>query len=102
MLFYAAYQTPNGEHKQGIYQADSFMSDTFSPDIKVNYASNLKPKTKDDARQMAIDIYAADRDTVDNGGEGLRYGEWAVIGDALERIARRFGLVREFRNEGII
>lgn len=102
MLFYAAYQTPDGEHRQGIYQANDFIFDTFSPDIKVNYVSNLKPKTKDDARQMAIDIYAADRNTADNGGEGLSYGEWAVIGDALERIARRFGLVREFRNEGII
>ena len=102
MMYYAAMTTPNRERKQGIYTPVEYIAATFNPDTTINYITKLTPQTKDEARQMAIDIYEADRETVDNGGEGLSYGELAIIGEALTRAARRFGLIREFKENGII
>lgn len=102
MLYYAAMTTPTGERIQGIYSAVELAAATWNPDTAINYITKLTAKSKAEARDLAIDIYNAERDTVDNGGEGLSYMEWGVIGDALERLARRFGLITEFKENGII
>lgn len=101
-MYYAAITTAHGERAQGIYSPEEYTRDTFSPDSITHYITDLKPHTKAAARQMAVDIMDADRETVNSGGECLSYGEYAIITDALEKAARRFGLVREFRENGII
>lgn len=102
MFLYASFTGLDKKRKQGIYSGDEYIRLTFYPVSEVHYITGLKPKSKEEAREMAINILTSDRETVANGGECMSYGEWAIIGDALERAARRFGLVREFRSEGII
>ena len=51
---------------------------------------------KEAARQKAIDWQRWQAD------ENLSYGELAYFMEYFERIARRFGLVREFRENAII
>lgn len=100
--YYAAITTGNGERKQGIYSPGEYFAETFSPNSIIHYVTDLKPHNKQEARQMAIDILDADRETVNTGGECLSYGEYIIIESALERAAQRYGLIREFRENGIL
>lgn len=102
MIYYAAITTAHGERAQGIYSPEEYTRATFSQDTDTHYITDLKPRTKAAARQMAMDIMDADRETVNSGGNCLSWFEWSIIGAALEKAARRFGLVREFRENGII
>lgn len=56
----------------------------------------IEPKTKDEARQEAIDwqLEAASKDT--------SYGELLQAAAYFERIGRKFGLLTEFRENGIL
>ena len=102
MIYYAAITTAHGERAQGIYSPEEYHRATFSPDSITHYITDLKPHSKQEAREMAIAILDADWETVNSGGECLSYGEYAIITAELEKAARRFGLVREFRENGII
>lgn len=51
---------------------------------------------QEQARQLAID-WQTDIDNHDNS-----YGELAAYQDMFSRLARRWGLIREFRENGII
>lgn len=103
MNIYAAYVTPDGEHKQRIFPSyDEYYAETFSPDSKVYYATDLRPKSKEEARDIVKKLSEADMYTVDNNGEELSYGELETIYEATEGIAKRFGLIREFRDNGIL
>lgn len=102
MIYYAAITTGDGERTQGIYSPEEYFRATFGPDSATHYITDLKPHSKQEAREMAINILDADRETVNSGGECLSWLEWSIIGAALEKAARRFGLLREFRENGII
>lgn len=100
-MVYAAFSNGN-ERKQGIYSYEELFSETFSPESVIFFVTNFVVHTKEEARGLAMEIMDFDRETVDAGGEELSWNEWNIIGSKLERIARRFGLVREFRENGII
>lgn len=103
MYYYAALRdTDNGKRFQGVYTPNEYHTATFSPETETVYITGFKVKSKDEARQLAIDLRNADCDTVNDGGEMLSYNEISIIYNNLERIAKQFGLVREFKNEGII
>jgi hypothetical protein len=55
-----------------------------------------KPRTKEEARQIGIDyqLWASE--------QNLSYGEIAYYGDKLYKMAKRFGLIREFRENGLL
>lgn len=57
---------------------------------------NEYQKRKEAARQEAIDWQA------DFGNHNYSYGELAFYSDYFEKKAKRYGLLREFRMEGII
>lgn len=57
---------------------------------------NEYQKRKEAARQEAIDWQA------DFGNHNYSYGELAFYSDYFEKKAKRYGLLREFRTEGII
>lgn len=57
---------------------------------------NEYQKRKEAARQGAIDWQA------DFGNHNYSYGELAFYFDYFEKKAKRYGLLREFRTEGII
>ncbi len=99
---YASVTTCHGDRLQGIYTWDEFHDITFSPDTTVNYMTDFKAKTKEEARDIAISVLDSDRATVDANGECLSYGEYSIIGENLRRLAKRFGLVREFKENAII
>jgi hypothetical protein len=60
----------------------------------------LKPKeqvkTKEEAREIAIDwqIWQSEQD--------LSYGEMAEFADYFKQVGKKFGLLREFKENGII
>lgn len=77
-----------------------FISDTFSPDIEYNILPfKLSGKTyaerKNAARNLAIDYQYTDCG-------GLSYGELSAISAYFENVARRYGLIQEYRENGII
>lgn len=57
---------------------------------------NEYQKRKEAARNEAIDWQA------DFGNHNYSYGELAFYSDYFEKKAKRYGLLREFRTEGII
>lgn len=77
-----------------------FHNETFSPDIEYNILPfKLSGKTyaerKNAARQLAIDYQYTDCG-------GLSYGELSAISAYFENVARRYGLIQEYRENGII
>ena len=57
---------------------------------------NYYEKRKADVRAEAIDWQS------DFCNHNYSYGELAYYSDYFERLGRRYGLLREFKNEGII
>ena len=55
-----------------------------------------KVKTKDDARQLAIDFQHWSSD------QSLSYGELYYYLDDLHIIGKKFGLIKEFKENGIL
>lgn len=99
---YAVIRDPGGYLWQGLLTVREYIDATYAPDVETVYMHILNAGTKEAARQLAADILDRDRETVDAGGPCLSYGEWAEISATFERLARRFGLLREFRENGII
>lgn len=68
-----------------------------SPNPKSNTGVNFdNVKTKEQAQQVAIDYqdWASE--------QSLSYGELFYYQNKLEKLAKRFGLVKEFKENGII
>ena len=74
---------------------------TFSPDRDISAVIPLKvhgstyAQRRESLRNLAIDVQSAD-----NGG--LSCGEYAILAAYFTRMGRYYGLLREFREEGII
>lgn len=100
-MIYAAFK--QGKYYiQGIFDPQEFFDITFNPDTEFLYSTNFKTTSKDGAEEIAQQLHYFDNLVVNNDGTMLSYNECAIIGEKLERLARRFGLVREFRENGII
>lgn len=101
MIF--AYYTKDGTAKGGLYDRyEDFYRETFSPDFDevAELCFKVKGRTyaerKDGVRQLAIDIQTFERECP------ITWGELALIGSWLKTQARRYGLLREFKENGII
>ena len=53
-------------------------------------------KAKEQARQQAIDLQRR------MGEESLSYGGLAIIQSNLQTLGKRYGLLKEFRREGLL
>ncbi len=102
MLYYAALTDPNNNYIQGVYTPEELHELQFSPETETRYITAFKASDKESAREIAISVQLMDTETANNGGNTMTYGEWAIICASLERLAHRFGLVREFRTNGLI
>ena len=82
------------------YSFEEFNKATFSPSVKYEFVvlGRLRGKTyaekKDEVRQKAKDVQDYDEG-------GLSYGELADICDYFATYGKRYGLLREFKENGI-
>lgn len=100
-MIYAVIKEPDEE--RGLYCFDTwdqFHAATFSPELDISAVWSDKPLTrnKDKARDTLLQI----SDALYSGNVCWSYGELATIYQSTEKIARRAGLVREARENGII
>ncbi|MBO7733887.1 MAG: hypothetical protein J6S67_15090 [Methanobrevibacter sp.] len=79
---------------------EEFNKATFSPSAKYEFVvlGRLQGKTyaekKEEVRQKALDVQYYDEG-------GLTYGELSFICDYFETYGKRYGLLREFKENGI-
>lgn len=101
-LYYASFTIGDEKRRQGIYTPEEFRIATFRTNAVIHYVTDMTAHSKEEAREIAMNIQNCDRETVYGDGNLMAYSEYAELGARLERMARRFGLVREFRENGII
>ena len=97
-----AYFVFNGKHFQGVFSEEELNRISFSPEVDMKYSVRLKAHGKDFTRRLAQTIFNMDTEAVNSGADCLSYGELAILSAFFTKAARRFGLVREFRENGII
>ena len=91
------------EGNTSVYDYAGFNTATWNPTVEFDFPflvfGNLKGKTyaekKQEVREKAIEFQR-----IDEGG--LSYGEYALIAEYFETYGKRYGLMREFKNEGIL
>lgn len=98
---YCIWTDAAGVIRQGVYTMAELISATWNPLTTVNYLTDFTAKSKEAARDLAIEFFSRQVEA-SNSGELLSYSEYADIGDALYKLARRWGLVREFKESGVI
>ena len=104
-MLYLAYKNENGEAIAGIYDHEELHSLLFCPlrealciiDLDRIHGKTYTEK-KSFLRDKAIDFQSIDSDI---SGGGMSYGEYAAVGDFFEKYGKRFGLLREFRENAI-
>ena len=85
----------------GVNRWSDFYRDTFSPSTVFDFVvlGSISGKTyaerKENARQKAVDVSLFDCG-------GLSWWECSELESYFEKLAHRFGLVREFKENGII
>lgn len=101
-MIFAAYHDENGNERATTFdfwdQVNSFfflpcLNPVFVTDFKVT--GKTYAERKENARNIAIDVQAF-------SWLGLYWSECADIGDALETMGKKYGLIREFRENGVI
>ena len=105
MMLFARIRNGDGLCEDRLYRlSDDYFRDTFSPEVEtlVLIPFEIHGKTyaerKESLRNLAIDYqYAVDGDA----DLWLSYRELADIGDYFNRMGRRYGLLREFRENAI-
>lgn len=106
-MFYAAYTTPDGERIAAVfedYNRPIFYEDTFSPETIIHGVVDFHThgKTYADKKQSVIDAAIKFNNIDSDVSGGLSWGEMADITNWFEIMARRYGLITEFRENGII
>ena len=103
-MFYAHFITPHGVHVTNLYDTPSeYFNGTFSPytEIVAVIPFEIRGKTyaerKENFRMLVLDFMTADAEAQG----GLSYYEWALIGNYFKKNAKRYGLIDEFKENGI-
>lgn len=102
MMFLAKYQHPGEPEQSRLYfSPELFHQDTFSPDCElldlIDFTTSGSTYAERKASAEAVAV------SWSNGSfPGLTWGDLADIGAWFERIAARYGLRREFAENGII
>lgn len=81
---------------------DEFYKATWSPENEYTFLTDFHIRGKNYAsrKNYARNLAKEVQQVTSNGS--LTYSELAYIGAAMGKIARRYGLVREFKENGII
>ena len=101
VMFFASFEDAHGKEQASLYfDYPSFFRDTFSPKCKIIQMIDFKvigknyTERKENLRDIAIDYSC-------NQIGGLSYGELYRIQNFFEKNGRRYGLLEEFRENGI-
>ena len=104
-MFYGSYITESGEIVGGFYSDyEEWFKETFPPDTQVSVIIDLHvhgdtyEKRKDDVRNKAIDFQRL----FGEYSVPMSWTELAMWGEYFEKQGRRYGLVAEFRENGIL
>ena len=100
-MFYASYKDPYGVINNNLYYRNQdYFEDTFSPNCEqleiINFQITGKTykERKASAEQLAIDFSYADT-------SGMSYGELNEIAWFFEKVGKRYGLLKDFRENAI-
>jgi hypothetical protein len=101
-MIFAVYKDKDGETKGGLYSTyRSYIEETFCPDceeiglVEFKVKEKTYSERKDNAEEIAKEIqYLA-------AYVDLFWSEVAWIGSWFDTIGKRYGLLREFRENGI-
>ena len=102
MMLLSIYKDGEGKRQENLYFSyDQYFRDTFSPATEIEAIINFKisGKTYQDKKESLIQI-AKDFQYYDEGG--LSYGELAEIYSFLEKNAKKYGCLREFKENCIL
>jgi len=104
-MLYLAYKDENGTGAAGLFDYEDLHSVLFNPSRKqlcIIDLDRIHGKTytdkKEYIRNKAIDFQLIDSEI---SGGGLSWGEYAAVANFFETYGRRFGLLREFRENAI-
>lgn len=85
------------------YSLESYNAATFNPEVKekvaVVFFTLRGTKTYEEKKERVRDI-VQDSQFIDIGG--LSWAEYADLSYWIETYGKRYGLLREFKNEGIL
>lgn len=87
------------------YSWEALHSDLFNPSAELCGVIEFKThgKTYEERKESARDIVRTFQGLdSDYSGAGLSWGEYATISDYFETVGKRYGLVKEFRENAII
>ena len=104
-MLYLAYKDENGQALAGVYNDCELFGLLFNPlreQLLVFSLNSIHGKTyaekKENLRNKAIDFQLINSEI---SGGGLSWGEYAAVTNFFETYGRRFGLLREFRENAI-
>lgn len=101
-MIFAAYRDENGNERATTFDCfDCFNRFFFSPCLDPVFVTDFRlhgktyQERKENARNIAIGVQAF-------SWPGLFCGEYAEIQNELETMGKKYGLIREFRCNGVI
>lgn len=85
------------------YSFDEFMKATFNPfsNYHILKLGDIHGRTYKEKKNNARDIAIEYSLNIETYTAGLSYGEMSVINDFFFKVGKRFGLLREFRENAI-
>lgn len=100
-MFYAKYRDINGEEVAKLYdRGEDYARDTFSPLVEPLTVIDFSVKGNNyRERQSSVQTIAIDFQTADIGG--LFMSDYARIGEWFTTHGKRYGLLKEFRENAI-
>ena len=100
-MFYAKYRDINGEEVSKLYDLpEEYYADTFSPEVEPLTVIDFSVKGKNyRERQSSVQTIAIDFQTADIGG--LFMSDYARIGEWFTTQGKRYGLLKEFRENAV-
>lgn len=100
-MFYAKYRDINGEEVAKLYDLpEEYYADTFSPEVEPLTVIDFSVKGKNyRQRQSSVQTIAIDFQTADIGG--LYMSDYGLICDWFTKMGKRYGLLKEFRENAV-
>ena len=101
-MFYAKYRDINGEEVAKLYDLpEEYYADTFSPEVEPLAVINFSVKGKNyRERKSSVETTARDFQAADIGG--LYMSDYDRIGEWFTTQGKRYGLIKEFQENGIV